>query len=385
MRALASTLCIAVLSAAGCGIKYMPATHAGKPSDTLYIDDPIILDGTNLIPPSEIKNNIMHFDLKRVDFENGGYDDIEVSYFTSRTSDADMQIYNFRKKSWECIVKNPNMFTVSREGRTLQGHSLYARRIELGDVISRKGELLIWTKAEIENSGLRALKINPDYYALPVTLGYSEYLEWRAAHDGRNLWISWANRIRKLTPAGDILDDLTLESYMQAHHAPIACDQDDLWLGSGLRLYKLNAEGEVLDFFDIEGDILSGIAYIALGNDGLWVALNDSAGFDSEKLGRIIRIDPTASCSSKLGVVLDTLETAGAQCSGLAWSGKPLLAVLDGALGEYTRDGELIDTIPLPVRRTEDIFWDGESLWILHRGIEGSAGNDPVISRFRLH
>jgi len=259
-----------------------------------------------------------------------------------------------------------------------QGHLLSARGLQPRDHLNEGLEMRVrgsyWSGPKV-----RALKINPDYFIVPLMLG-NVYSFNGLAYDRESLWVSsnFSDRIYNLSLEGKIIKEFEAPA---GYPFGLAFDGQDLWLADGSdRIFKMDQEGDVLCQFTVPTGCPYGLTW---ERNRLWLSENGC-------LHRLFGIGPLLSCLSRAAVISDTFTTAEEGSKGLAWDGEYLLAVIKNPYSEAHKlykiktSGEVIQSYDIPVKFPEDIAWDGEAVWLLNYGPKDLINRDPVITRFKL-
>ncbi|TET26648.1 MAG: hypothetical protein E3J76_00095 [Candidatus Aminicenantes bacterium] len=348
---------------------------------TIYIDEPIVLEVSAFLSASVNWQGDFVFDFNGVILvQTDAYNDFELTYWTSSSCDEDVWVYNFRKRRWDQIGFSPGpgimCFTVITE----QGHLFSARGLEAKDYLEEDLEMRV--KGSVSGPKVRALKINPDYFIVPIRLENVRSFNG-LVHDGESLWISSnsSDRIYNLSLEGKIIKEFEA---LAGYPFGLAFDGQDLWLADGSdRIFKMDQEGDVLCQFTVPTDYPGGLTW---ENDKLWLSEYEHMYGISQLFG----IDPYASCSAGFAVITDTFDTPEGGSTGLAWDGEYLLVVIKNPYSEAHKlykiktSGEVIQSYDIPVKFPKDIAWDGEAVWLLNYGPKDLINHDPVITRFKL-
>lgn len=349
---------------------------------TTYIDDPIVLEVSTFLSAGvnwlgDFVFNFNHTTLVLT----GAYNDFELTYWTSSSCDEDVWIYNYRKQKWDQIGFSPGpgigCFLVITE----QCHLFSARGLQPRDYLDEGWEMRV--RGAVSGPKVRALKINPDYFIVPLMVG-NVYGFKGLVYDGESLWVSsnFTDSIYNLSLKGKIIKEFEAPA---GYPFGLAFDGQDLWLADGSdRIFKMDQEGNVLCQFTVPTDYPGGLTW---ENDKLWLSEYEHMFGISQLFG----IDPYASCSAGFAVITDTFDTAEEGSRGLAWDWEYLLVVVKKDLYGETHElykiktsGEVIQSYDIPVKGPQDITWDGEAVWLLNYGPKDLINHDPVITRFKL-
>jgi len=349
---------------------------------TTYIDDPIVLEISTFLSAGVNWQGESVFDFSGTMLvQTDDYNDFELTYWTSSSCDEDVWLYNSKKQKWDQIGFSPGpgigCFTVITE----QGHLFSARGLQARDYLDKDLEMRV--KGSVSGPKIRALKINPDYFIVPLMLG-NVYSFNGLAYDGESFWISsnFTDRIYNLSLEGKIIKEFEAP---RGYPFGLAFDGQDLWLADGSnRIFKMDQEGNVLYQFTVPTDYPGGLTW---ENDKLWLSEYEHMFGISQLFG----MDPDASCSAGFAVITDTFDTAEEGSRGLAWDGEYLLVVVKKnlypeahKLYKIKTSGEVIQSYDIPVKSPRDIAWDGEAVLLLNYGPKDLIKQDPVITRFKL-
>lgn len=348
-----------------------------------YIDEPILLESSEFVFATSNWEDEYVFDLRSIELvQKGSFNDLELSYWTGSSCDEDVWVHNYRKGRWDQIGFSPGPDIMCLCVMTEQCHLFSARGLKPKEYLSIDLKMKIrgtfWPPAKI-----RALKINPNYFAVPILLE-GLYSFDGLSYDGESLWISsnLSDRIYNLSLTGKVKGEFEAPS---GYPFGLAYDGYSLWLASGTnQIFKLTSWGEVLCQFSVPTDYPGGLAW---GGGILWLA-------EYERmfgLSQIFGIDSYASCSVYSAVLTDSWEFADEGTQGLAWDGNHLLVVAghlsDGIFTLYklTTAGEVVESFDLPVKFPRELAWDDEAVWVLCQGPKELRSGDPVIARFKLN
>lgn len=349
---------------------------------TTYIDEPIVLQVSTFLSAGVNWQRDFVFDFNHITMVlTGDYNDFELTYWTSSSSDADVWVYNFKKRRWDQIGFSPPPDTIHVPVFVEQGHLFSAQGLQAKEYLDEGREMRV--SGLVSGPKVRALRINPDYFIVPL-IAENVYGFNGLVHDGESLWISsnFTDRIYNLSLDGKLLKEFEAPA---GYPFGLAFDGQDLWLADGSdRIFKMDQEGDVLCQFTVPTDYPGGLTW---ENDKLWLSEHEHMSGISQLFG----IDPSASCSAGFAVITDTFDTPEGGGKGLAWDGEYLLVVVKNDLYPEAHElykiktsGEVIQSYDIPVKSPHDIAWDGEAVWMLNYGPKDLIGHDPVITRFKL-
>lgn len=347
---------------------------------TTYIDDPIVLEISTFLSAGVNWQGDSVFDFSGTMLvQTDDYNDFELTYWTSSSCDEDVWVYNSRKQKWDQIGFSPGPGIMCLTVITEQGHLFSARGLQARDYLDKDLEMRV--KGSVSRPKVRALKINPDYFIVPIMLG-NVYSFNGLAYDGESLWVcsNFSDRIYNLALKGRILKEFEAPS---EYPFGLAFDGQNLWLADGSdRIFKMDQEGDVLCQFTVPTICPYGLTW---ERNRLWLSEHGCLFFH-----RLFGIDPLASCLSGFAVITDTFDTPEEGSKGLAWEGEYLFGVIKNPYSEAHKlykiktSGEVIQSYDIPVKFPEDIAWDGEAVWMLNYGPRDLINHDPVITRFKL-
>ena len=347
---------------------------------TTYIDDPIVLEISTFLSAGVNWQGDSVFDFSGTMLvQTDDYNDFELTYWTSSSCDEDVWVYNFRERRWDQIGFSPGPGIMCLTVITEQGHLFSARGLQARDYLDKDLEMRV--KGSVSGPKVRALKINPDYFMVPIMLGNVCSFNG-LAYDGESLWVSsnFSDRIYNLSLKGRILKKFEAPS---EYPFGLAFDGQNLWLADGSdRIFKMDQEGDVLCQFTVPTICPYGLTW---ERNRLWLSEHGCLFFH-----RLFGIDPLASCLSGSAVITDTFDTPEEGSKGLAWEGEYLFGVIKNPYSEAHKlykiktSGEVIQSYDIPVKFPGDIAWDGETVLLLNYGPKDLINYDPVITRFKL-
>jgi hypothetical protein len=339
----------------------------------MQIDELVVLEQSEDVSPVRaVEPGIYAFDLAKLEpVDSGTFNELFLSYWTTASCDYDVFVFNNRTRLWDQIgfePSSPFCFDVP----TLHGHLFSSNGLGAEDYVNDDYELLIQS-GDIFPQGafLRALVLNPDYYAIPQkSIGYG------IAADGRTLLVASyrQNALRRISFSGEVIaeyeapGDLTLG---------LAYDGECFWLSDvNHRVYKLDQSAIPICDFSVP-EVPTGA--IAMVGDRLWLAERQGGG------ERLFVIDPVASCACDTAVVDTVIRAPGPAVEGLAFDGVRLLVVDHSAgLVEMSLDGDVIEIYEHRIYFPTDLAWDGSAFWLQNAGTVDLMTYEPVIARFRL-
>lgn len=368
-----SALMFAIFFLSGCA-NYLDTTG------TTYIDEPIVLDISAWISAEAKWGGDFIADLSSIPMvQFDDFNDLELSYWTSSSCDEDVWVYNFRTLNWDKIGFDPGPDVMCLCVIVEQCHLFSARRLQAEDYLNEHNHLKI--RGDVGTPKVRALKINPDYHAVPLPFGGTHDFIG-LTHDGNSFWVSsnWPDTIYHLSLAGRVIGEFNAPS---EYPLGLAFDGSTLWLVDGSdQIFNLTTEGHVLCHFTVPPTCEYALTW---AEGKLWMSKGDCPS-----LMDLFVIDPNPSCGSGSAVITETMKPLEEGIVGLAWDGTHLLAVGQSQYGEtqtlymLTTGGEVIKSYELPVKWAKDIVWDGDGIWIINHGPKEFTGRDQFITKFKL-
>lgn len=337
-----------------------------------YIDEPILVEASDWVLPNDGAEHEFTFDIGDLPLvQSQAFNDLEIAYTTSSSCDEDMWVHNPFLDYWHMVGRAPDPSTYCACVISTQRHALSAKGIDVTPVLDDQNHVRF--RGDGSSPEIRVLRLNANYFAVPVTKNGDQYYDGLAYAD-HSFWLSsnWFDMIYRVSLSGSIL---TAFPSPEPYPFGLAFDGSYVWLADGTdRIFKLSPHGYVLGSFSVPTDFPGGLAW---GNSKLW--LLEYEGTDPE----IFCIDPDGSCAVGEAVIISTLASPCQYCWGLAWNGDNLL-VGGEILYEVSLGGEILQEHDLPVIGVKDIAWDGEAVWLLNQGPHGCPGRDQVITRLRL-
>ena len=399
--------------------------YAGKSvSNSLIatrLDEPIVLRKSEELSPDLINRGeydhfIFTFSLNP--FEDS-YNDLGIRY---RSSEEDISVYNYIKKTWDIVRASRDGFNVSRDRYHVLGLQGLNPR-EYIDEVSKKLEVRAKHES-ISESSVQALKLNPNFYSIPVQ-NLNVILGGVDVND-ESLWVGSAfeQMIRNLSFDGNVLAEFRSPSDSMIS---LAFDGEYLWLTDiNEELYKTDREGNILchkkipevcefnqtnkdaenkvrnylkslnlapEIIDSRKSLVNVIGGLTFGDEKLWVSRfinreimslypcsdeDVGRGFDSklDLIGNAIVAD-SFSFESHGGGVAN---------GGLSYSEGKLIGLSDHRVSIFSQYGEILSTQNIPIDIYYDITSDDRFLWITHKTIKEVDLNhdDLILSRFLL-
>lgn len=365
---------------AGCEYNSLPPHNP----QTAYIDEPFLLAASDPVSPSYTFGKEFIFDFTNVPLvRNGTFNDFELTYWTSDSCDRDVWVSNFRYQDWDQIGYFPGPYVGCLMVITQQMNLFSLKGFHAKEYLNSRRQMKVRMKDSFSPE-VRALKINPDYFALPLLLrdetGFAYFTG--LTHDGESLWLSSnsTDTIYKVSLNGTILKEFVSPA---ENPQGLAFDGQNLWLvDRNGYIFKMTRNGNVLCQFTVP--ILYPVGLTWEGNK-LWLTEYGCLTCD-----RIFLIDPDASCNAGSAIITDTFQTPdGGSPPGIAWNGTHLLVVSQSYsetdyLYKITKEGEVVQAYILPVRFPRDIAWDGEAIWVLNLGPKDFWSRNWIITRFKL-
>ncbi len=352
--------------------------------NTTYIDDPILLAESDQISPAYTDGDTFVFECFVIPMvRQSEANDFELSYITGSSCDEDVWVYNFKTQAWDQIGFYPGpgflCFTVISQ----QSHLFSDKGFKAEDYLNEMLQMKV--RGAVGAPKVRALRINPDYFAVPLRVErVRDY--YGLTHDRDSLWISsrHPDRLYNVSFEGFVLNEFELPSECPVG---LAFDGQFLWLADGInQIFKMTRDGTALCQFSVPTDYPGGLAW---GKNQLWLSEYEQMLFT---LCSLVSINPQLSCQTGSADVTNTFEIPDIGGRGLAWDGTNILvAGEDSSISErpcwllkMTPAGEEIQRYELLVKHVQDIAWDGNTVWILNYGLKELRSSDPVISCFKL-
>lgn len=352
---------------------------------TTYIDEPIVLKVSEPVSARVVSEEEFIFDLSFTPLvQSGEYNDFELTYQTSSSCDEDVWVFNFRTLTWDQIGFTPPPGIMCLCVITEHGHLFSARGFRASNYLSLERQIKV--RGHVWPRTVLALKINPEYSAVPIFLGKVNNFDG-LAYDGQSFWVSsnLVDKIYNVSSGGIILKEFVSPSEWPSG---LAYDGQNLWLSDGSnQIFKLTQSGTVQSQFTVPTDYPGALAW---GNGKLWLLESEHPLVWAFGMSLIFGIDPVASCQTGLAVVTDTFQSPGERGMGIAWDGTHLLVATESIYGQddklykLTTTGEVVQSYDLPVRFIEGIVWNGEVLWMLCGGPKDLMSRDMAIAGFKL-
>jgi hypothetical protein len=371
---------IAGLLLAGCADEVTsPHRNFALPGAS-YIDEPVILESSDGVGPSDQTGDIYTFDLSHVPMvADSTYDELVVSYGTGTSCDEDVWVFNGTTERWDQVGYSVS-WMVCLQAFSSHSHWLGEAGCNCKEHVSESRQVRVRCGSR---PCLGALRLNPDYSALPLPWrGDAGALATGLACDGRSLWISACgydgqrtfSRIYNISFTGEVMEELAAPSVPVA---AMAASRHALWLFVAPdSIIRLSHDGHPLGGFRSPRCGFGGLAW---GSGRLWLLRYQGSG----RQRQILVIDPDVSCRAGTAIVADSLSIPESAYSGMAWTGSHILLV-DDRLHSISSEGVVTSSWALPVHYPGDIAWDGEAVCIECSGPDRCALDDRVICRFRL-
>lgn len=364
---------ICILLAFGCEESVTPRPPDGD-ADALgtQISERILLDASGDINPAQkLDDDIYVFELATVTLvESGEYNDFDLTYYTGTTCDEDVWIFNCQLQTWDQFSYYPEAASCGY-GTTNQKHLFSAKRFKAEDYVDEESKLLL-RSADIYDQYpivLRALKMNSNYHAVPLTKG------WNGITTDRKTLIVSSNaydKIYRYSFSGEMIRE-----YPAPWRYPFSMDFDGnrFWLTDGSdRIFALDKSMNPVSEFSVPTDFPGGLVWV---HGKLWMT-----EYEGEQL-RTFVIDSDESCDTGAAVIERIYLTPGGGARGIEYDGNHLL-VLSDRLYKMTEEANVVASYELPFTYATDIAWDGRTVWIINLGPREVRTRDIVISRFRL-
>ena len=363
-----------------------PSNHVETAqSGTLY-DEPILLEESASVSPIHTASDESFFQFT-FDFSetplvlSGSYDDLVVRYVTSHTGDSDVWVLNTQTNAWDQVGFGSAGFLVERS----HGHSVLMTGLTPQSYLDDDYLLNVRMKWNLSPSA-SASRINPKYRFIPLSVPdeYGRPIGFRGlTFDGDSLLASTDEGVvYTISPS---TGSATITSVTNARGA-LAYDGERLWTvsshRSGTRAFRaFNSEGIVLCEFPFL-HITHRTGGLAFAQGSLWM----SEYWEGGEVGSVYQIDPIASCVNHDPVVTGETGLSPEDSRGMTWDGERLLISVRDKIYTMTPNGEVLDSsFTLPINEpVKDLAWDGEGVWVIHRGLKELRNEDQVLSRFIL-
>lgn len=385
---LAAVILALAASVITCSDTTVCPTWTDEPPFGTYIDEPILLAASDPVAPSEAAADTFTFDMNAVGLvRDGTFNDFDITYVTQTGNDVDVLVLNHEDGTWRTLSSMQSQ-TAPWPDPVTQRHLFSARGLEAGEYVSEEGVMQL--RGAIDSPRVRALKMNPDYVAIPVHAVYPFGFSGTPGcltSDGENLYIVSPNNtlvqpraVYRVSPDGALAHQCASPA---TDCFGVTYDGETFWFaGSNKRIFNTSTDGEPLCEFSYIDQFFEMAGGLGWGLDQLLLIENKPARDISH--ARIFGADAGGSCDAGFALVTFTFETTGNNASGIAWNGSRFLTAFHDSLFTFNTYGSLAETYAFPVEGIDDITWDGESLWVLNTGPRGVESRDPVITRLRL-
>ncbi len=262
-----------------------------------------------------------------------------------------------------------------------------------GSFVSALG--LIRLKGDLFQPSATLLQVHPNYrpMMLPLTvLGSS--IEW--VGDGAILQTLQRGDPEWLVDSVIHLDRSGNRTFAGDLGAPSGLGMDVAWSGSGLwgavpvdngTRYSLLDDfwQPILGFTQYWSDSIFRGEFFWV-NGEIWIpAVRYSGSRINPTLTPFMTVvDPWKSIDSGFSVVTRTvvLDQSLEHMGKVAFDGSYICTMTRDGIIRLTTNGEIVDTLPLPVLPAFSITWDGEAFWIIHRGPPSANTDYDLLSRF---
>jgi len=377
--------CTVFLLIAGCTERTTCPCREPGLATAPYIDDVIVYAESDSVPPASWTGDEIVFDLSEIPFfTDGGYNAIRVAYRTPTYCDHDMFVLNQTTGAWHQFASRPPPGFDCLMVPARHFHVFLPSKMSISDLIGSEQILKLRVGPSrcpaVCCPAAYAVRVNPRYYPIDPE-GWCYDTDW---HDG-SIWVSYRDpsvgteriaSITRISVQGEKLDSIPIPWELVYG---LTFDGRSFWTSSNrMNVYRLNLNGEPacslqLDLRD--ADDMS----VTWGDDALWLSVlwRESV--------TVYRIDALPTCIGQTTPTVSTLGRFPSECgnNGIAWTGRHLLVAGD-RLYRITRHGGVIDTYRLPVRDVVGLAWNGEGVWLVHRGPKTGMDREQVISRFLL-
>jgi len=207
-------------------------------------------------------------------------------------------------------------------------------------------------------------------------------------HDGERLWIvllRGGQDSLEVFPKDGARDGVTVQTIPGVQG--LAAAGNTIWIVYGKSPTKIGVvarDGTVTPAFDL-ADTLDGSTNGVAWADGLlWVRHRTTPGPD-RIIDSLLAIDTERSILTGHAVVVRRIQDfrQGRFRWSLGWDGQNFLLPAYDTLLRFTPNGETVSPLPLPIILTQMAF-DGEALWVTHRGTWETSASDEFLSRFYM-
>jgi hypothetical protein len=345
------------------------STNLGEePYETGFVDDPMVLALSDMIAPSGIEGTVFIFDVSGDSLVQAGRaNDLDLFYAgIPSCAEEDVWIFNKVTRGWDQIAfegpKPPGC-----TGLTVpQHHLLSAQGFDIGDYIDAGNRVRV--KGEIQYIRIRTVHMNPDHHTIPLPEeGALSFSGLSYNHPNLFLYSNATQSIYRMTRSGRSRGVIDAPALCQPM---LACDAAGIWMvgscGRSREIVHVSYSGRLLCSFAYPYPYNSPVG-IESGGESLWLRIQDWSVLSQRDIP-LLEIQPGLSCVPRDAAVLDTVQVDPCYGNGIAWDGTHFL--LNTACGLYRigRDGAVDALYQLPVYNVSDIAWDGEAVWVLHRG-----------------
>ncbi len=255
-------------------------------------------------------------------------------------------------------------------------------------------------KGDLSNPSVRVLEVHPNYHPLRVSL---------TAYVAEALWIGeellvWTKQrgLTEWTVDSLIVFDrdgvrrtgmeLHIEGVSENGIDGIAWSGHELWVAADRRYIVLDATmqptGEFYHPQNPPNQLLKSLYAIAWIDGRIWIREERmDREYDPNEVPRgtpyLTVVDPWASVDSGYSVIERSfaIDESLAGMGEVCYDGKFVNALALHGLVRMNLDGDILDTLPLPVWPTS-VTWDGEAFWMTHGGPWDYITEHRMISRF---
>lgn len=363
----------------GCSEEIVSPSECNICIPTIYIDDPIVIDASDYISPYNQIDYTYYFNLQDIDFVRDGLcNEIYYTYLSSTSCDTEVNIFQSIDSIWVQISFTEAYITGCVHSPSQDYHLLSSRGLSPQECYVNGFELML--KGDLGRPEIKALRLNPNLYSIPIFPIDEEFVYYSSGltFDGEHLWITldwnYFQKIYRLSINGEVLDTFSIPD-PPSFSTALAFDGKYIWLAGTENIIKYTQQGDIASEFLGLGGKNTGLAW---GDNKLWL-MGRFGGID-----RIFSIDPVASCDSNRTIIVDTLTVPSQFIGGLAWDGENLLVSSDRLYVIAPSDSVIEDFRIYANNYGRDIAWDGDAVWLLHRGTRQYSAKYVVLSRFLL-
>jgi hypothetical protein len=314
-------------------------------------------------------NNIYFYDVSN--FIEDDFNCFDIIYTTSSGCNIDVSVFNFKTSEWDRISSSPGARAMC-SGAFTDHYRIFPQKgcLNSDDYLDNFKIM----KLKGVNGKIRALKVNEDYYSIPLPgIMSADGLTW----DGEYFWITsnFKNKIFRLDRKGNLI-----KSFNSTNEWPLGLAWDGKFLynadGSD-NIYKLDVDGNQIGSFSVSTDYPGGLTF-----DGEAIWLSEYQGPDL----RIFKINLKKALEDGniSNAIIKSFRSPGGGSWGLAFDGENIL--ISGNKGyKVNKEGDIIGTFSIPINNPGDITWDGEYLWVIGYGPKDGRRKESSVSLSRIN